>query len=94
MENDGAKIVTVVAEDDEVGPVPYAELVDRLEQAVRGVPREDVRQARLDADADERQPAGRLPAGAAANCSSPSLTPGARTAASDAARDSDMAMSR
>ena len=43
---------------------------------VGGVPGEDVGQARLDPDADQREPARRPPsAPAAANCSSPSLTP-------------------
>lgn len=45
----------------EVGPVAGAELLDVREEVVGGIPREDVGQARLDTDADQRQLAGRLP---------------------------------
>ena len=51
----------VVAIDDEVGAVPDADLVDLAEQVVLRIAGEDVGQARLDADADERQPAGGRP---------------------------------
>ncbi len=58
MLNDGSE---VIAGDDQVGAVADAELVDLAEQVVGRVAREDVRQARLDADPEEREPAGRLP---------------------------------
>ena len=45
----------VVAVHDEVGAVADADLVDLGEQVVGGVAGEDVREPRLDADADERQ---------------------------------------
>ena len=45
----------VVAVDDEVGAVAHADLVDLGEELVGGVPREDVRQAGLDADAGEAE---------------------------------------
>ena len=54
-------LVAVVVGHHEVGAVAGAELVDLAEQVVGGVPREHVGQPGLDADADQRQPAGRLP---------------------------------
>ena len=42
----------VVALDHEVGSVADADLVDRLEQVVGGVPGEHVREARLDPHAE------------------------------------------
>ena len=51
----------VVALDDQVGAVAHADFVDLGEQLVGGVAREDVRQARLDADPHEREQAGLLP---------------------------------
>ena len=52
IEKDGGE---VVAGDGEVGAVADTELVDRREQVVGRVPREDIGQARLDTDADQRQ---------------------------------------
>ena len=66
----------VVAVDDEVGAVADADRVDLGEELVGGVAGEDVREPRLDADADEREPAGLLPAPASANWASPSFSPG------------------
>ena len=54
-------LVAVVVGDHQVGAVAGAELVDLGEQVVGGVPREDVGEARLDADADQREAAGVLP---------------------------------
>jgi hypothetical protein len=54
-------LVAVVVGHDEVGAVAGAELVDLAEQVVGGVPREHVGEPRLDADADQGQPAGGLP---------------------------------
>ena len=51
----------VVAVDDEVRAVPDPDLVDRREELVGGVPREDVRRTRLDPDPDEREQALLLP---------------------------------
>ena len=51
----------VVPGDDEVRPVAHAQLVDLVEQLVLRVAGEDVRQARLHPDADERQAPGILP---------------------------------
>jgi hypothetical protein len=45
----------VIALDDEVGAVAHAGFLDLREQLVGGVASEDVRQARLDADPDERE---------------------------------------
>jgi hypothetical protein len=73
---DGEGRGEVVALDDEVRAVADADLVDLAEQVVGGVAGEHVREARLDADADEGEPAGRLHSPAFANCSSPSFTPG------------------
>ena len=53
----------VVAADDQVGTVAHAELVDLREQVVGGIAGEDVRQARLDADAAQGEQATRLPRG-------------------------------
>ena len=52
----------LVALDDEVGAVAHADLVDLGEQVVGGVAGEDVREAGLDADPDEREQAGVGPA--------------------------------
>ena len=52
----------VVARDDEVRAVAHAHLVDLREEVVGRVPREDVREAGLDADPDEREQPGLLPA--------------------------------
>ena len=51
----------VIALDDQVGAVAHADFLDAREQLVGGVASEDVGQAGLDADPDERQQAGRLP---------------------------------
>jgi len=45
----------VVPVDHEVGAVTHCDLVDRGEEMVGGVPREDVRKPRLDAHAHERE---------------------------------------
>src|SRR5215207_9781145 len=52
-----------VALDDQVGAVAHADLVDLGEKTVGGVTREDVREARLDPDAHERQEPRLLPLG-------------------------------
>ncbi len=52
----------VVAVDDEIRAVADADLVDLGEELVAGVAGEDVREPRLDADPDEREPAGLAPA--------------------------------
>ena len=52
----------VVAVDDEVGAVADADQVDLGEELVGGVAGEHVREARLDADPDQREPPGLLPA--------------------------------
>ena len=52
----------VVAVDDEIGAVAHADLVDLGEQLVGGVAGEHVREARLDADPDQGEPPGLLPA--------------------------------
>ena len=57
----GEDLVAVVVVDDEVGPVAGAELVDLVEELVRRVAGEDIGQSRLDPDAEQRQPARRLP---------------------------------
>jgi hypothetical protein len=59
----GEDLVAVLVADDEVRSVAGAELVDVAEQVVRGIAGEDVGQARLDADAHEREPAVGLPPG-------------------------------
>ena len=52
----------LVALDGEVRPVAHADLVDLGEEVVGGVAGEDVREAGLDADPDEREQAGVGPA--------------------------------
>ena len=51
----------VIALDDEVGAVAHADLVDLENSSSRGVAGEHVREARLDADPDEREQARLLP---------------------------------
>ena len=51
----------VEAVDGEVRPVADADLVDRVEEVIGGVPGEDVAQARLDAHPDEREQAAFAP---------------------------------
>ena len=62
-ERRGEDLVAVVVGHHQVGAVSGAELVDLAEQVVGGVPREDVREPRLHADPDQRQPSGGLPVG-------------------------------
>ena len=57
----GEDLVAVVVADHQVGAVAGAELVDVVEELVGGVAGEDVGEAGLDADAEQRQPARRLP---------------------------------
>jgi hypothetical protein len=58
---DGEGRGEVVAVDGEVRTVADADLLDRVEQFVRRVPGEHVREPRLDPHADKRQPPGLLP---------------------------------
>jgi hypothetical protein len=58
---DGERRREVVTVDGEVRSVAGAEFVDVGEKVIGGVPGEDVGQAGLHPDADERQPARRLP---------------------------------
>ena len=60
IEKPGEDLVAVVVADHEAGAVG-AELVDVEEEVVGGIAGEDVGQARLDADADEREPTVGLP---------------------------------
>ncbi|MCW4602732.1 hypothetical protein ON003_14845 [Janibacter hoylei] len=80
--------------DDEVGPVAGAELVDLVEELVGRIAGEDIGEARLDPDAEQREPARGLPLPDRASCRSPSLTPGSSCGRSGCGVDSDIAMSR
>ena len=65
----------VVALDLEVRAVADPDRVDLGEELVGGVAGEDVGEARLDADPDEREPAGSRQRSCCANWASPSFSP-------------------
>ena len=91
---DGEGRRELVALDDDVRAVADAGLVDLREQVVGRVAGEDVREAGLDADADEREQAGRLPVSSTSNWASPSFTPVSSYGRSGCGSDSVIAMSR
>ena len=95
IENDGAKIVAVVVGTSRLAPSRVPSSSISREQVVGGVAGEDVGEPRLDADADQREPAGRLPLAGLGELLVAELDAdlGVRRARG-AACDSDIAMSR